>query len=270
MQFDYCSDLHLDFDGPSSRVFNHFPEHRSPFLILAGDIAEVSLLTGPSTAMAQQVHRFFDWVNGAYEKVLFLMGNHEYYGGTLNGDVQLLRDSFAQRGLNNIVVLENDTIEIDDVVLFGCTLWTSCRNRNPVVMNAVQNAMADYKQIGYLNEHGERIRITAEFTVDLHDASMRALKDFLQLPTDKTRVVLTHHAPHIHSIEPCYRKHSATDGFYEELFDLIDGSDIKVWVHGHTHYGSDYMLGNTRILANPRGYYGSENTSIFRVKSFSV
>jgi hypothetical protein len=41
MQFDYCSDLHLDYDGASSRVLNHFPKKRSSTLILAGDIMEL-------------------------------------------------------------------------------------------------------------------------------------------------------------------------------------------------------------------------------------
>ena len=252
MQFDYCSDLHLDFDGASSRVLNHFPEQRSPVLILAGDVLEISLFRNSSPSLRSQIHRFFEWVNGAYDKVLFLMGNHEYYDGALNQAIQILRETLTQNGWNNFVVLENDTIEFENVTLFGCTLWTSCRHRNPIAMNAVQGALADYRKIGFINENGEHIRITTDFTVELHDVSMRALKEFLATPTQKQRVVVTHYAPHIESIEPCYRKHPATDGFYEELFDLIDGSDINVWVHGHTHYGVDYMIGQTRVISNPR------------------
>ena len=218
--------------------------------------------------MQKQVQHFFEWANNAYDKIFYVMGNHEFYDGELNRGVQVLRDTFHAMELRNIQVLENDIIELDDVFLFGSTLWTSCSKGNPIVMSAIQSSMADYKKIGFINEQGERIRITPEFTMDVHQESMRALKDFLQQPTTKKRVVITHHAPHIESIEPCYRRYLSTDAFYEELFDLIIDSDVSTWIHGHTHYVSDYSIGNTRVLANPRGYYGSENTSIFRVKTF--
>ena len=33
---------------------------------------------------------------------------------------------------------------------------------------------------------------------------------------------------------------------------------IKLWTHGHTHDVFDYVIGETRIVCNPRGYYGYE------------
>ena len=30
----------------------------------------------------------------------------------------------------------------------------------------------------------------------------------------------------------------------------------KLIVHGHTHRRMDYMLGDTRVICNPRGYPG--------------
>jgi hypothetical protein len=29
-------------------------------------------------------------------------------------------------------------------------------------------------------------------------------------------------------------------------------------VHGHIHENNDYMVGNCRIISNPRGYHGME------------
>jgi hypothetical protein len=34
----------------------------------------------------------------------------------------------------------------------------------------------------------------------------------------------------------------------------------RIWLHGHIHKSSDYVVGTTRILANPHGY-GLENPS---------
>ena len=32
-----------------------------------------------------------------------------------------------------------------------------------------------------------------------------------------------------------------------------------MWIHGHTHQGSDYLLGKTRVVCNPRGYPGQND-----------
>lgn len=28
----------------------------------------------------------------------------------------------------------------------------------------------------------------------------------------------------------------------------------SVWIHGHIHANRDYVIGGTRVIANPRGY----------------
>ena len=35
---------------------------------------------------------------------------------------------------------------------------------------------------------------------------------------------------------------------------ILDNPEIKVAVHGHTHDRFNYLVGDTRILCNPRGY----------------
>jgi hypothetical protein len=48
-------------------------------------------------------------------------------------------------------------------------------------------------------------------------------------------------------------------GYSSNLDDFIIGHpQIKFWTHGHTHDPFDYMIGSTRILCNPRGYFGYE------------
>jgi hypothetical protein len=48
-------------------------------------------------------------------------------------------------------------------------------------------------------------------------------------------------------------------GYHSRLSDFIlDHPNIKVWCHGHMHNFTDYMVGDTRVLANPRGYKGYE------------
>jgi hypothetical protein len=52
---------------------------------------------------------------------------------------------------------------------------------------------------------------------------------------------------------------------------IIDRPQIKLWTHGHTHHNFDYMIGSTRIVCNPRGYEGYENTaSEFKLQYIEV
>jgi hypothetical protein len=39
---------------------------------------------------------------------------------------------------------------------------------------------------------------------------------------------------------------------------ILDYPQIKVWTHGHTHDTFDYMIGQCRVICNPRGYVGYE------------
>ena len=37
---------------------------------------------------------------------------------------------------------------------------------------------------------------------------------------------------------------------------LVSKSGASLWIHGHVHASSDYVLGDTRVVCNPRGYPG--------------
>jgi hypothetical protein len=62
------------------------------------------------------------------------------------------------------------------------------------------------------------------------------------------------------SIDPTYKDdHHMNGAYYSDLSELIlDNPQIKTWVHGHMHNQSDYMIGDTRVVTNPRGYMGYE------------
>jgi len=73
-------------------------------------------------------------------------------------------------------------------------------------------------------------------------------------------VVVGHHSPSKLSTKPQYEKDWEMNGGYSsDLTKFIkDHPEIKLWVHGHTHHNFDYMVGETRILCNPRGYHNYE------------
>ena len=62
-------------------------------------------------------------------------------------------------------------------------------------------------------------------------------------------------------------------GGYSSSLDefIMDHPQIKLWTHGHTHEPFDYMIGETRIFCNPRGYIGYEKSaSDFKLKTVEI
>jgi len=40
---------------------------------------------------------------------------------------------------------------------------------------------------------------------------------------------------------------------------------ISHWISGHVHHNNDYMIGATRMISNPRGYYPNGLNSEFNI-----
>jgi hypothetical protein len=48
-------------------------------------------------------------------------------------------------------------------------------------------------------------------------------------------------------------------GYSSDMDEFIaDHPQIRLWTHGHTHHVFDYVVGETRVVCNPRGYAGHE------------
>jgi Icc-related predicted phosphoesterase len=73
-------------------------------------------------------------------------------------------------------------------------------------------------------------------------------------------VVVGHHSPSFRSVSKEFEKDKLMNGgFHSNLEEFITNRpQIKVWIHGHCHSNHDYMIGETRVVCNPRGYAGYE------------
>ena len=86
---------------------------RAPTLdvvVLAGDIAR------PAAAAA--------WALGFDRPVLYVIGNHEFYGGSLPEVRAEFRRPFEG---SHVHLLDNDVLELGGVRFIGSTLWTDFR-----------------------------------------------------------------------------------------------------------------------------------------------
>jgi len=247
MRISIASDVHLEFGG--WRVHN---PSKSDLLILAGDILVAHHLTSQKDHKAKKAAiEFLDSVKGEFDHVIAIMGNHELYNGDFATTPNILRDEYSKRG---IVFLDNEVTTINDVKFIGGTMWTSCNNRDPIAMIHIKMGMNDFQ---YIRKNGKLFTTTD--ACDEFDAFVKLVKAEND-PTQKKTVVISHHAPSRRSIHEKYLSMGGdiNYGYYSDLDNFIADSKIDLWVHGHTHDPSDYHLGDTRVVCNPRGYVGHE------------
>lgn len=230
MRIHLISDLHA--------VFAPFelPETDADVLVLAGDI-DVGL-RGVEMASA--------W--NARLPVIYVAGNHEYYGESVP------RHTARLAAAADVHFLERGAVEIAGVRFFGCTLCTDFElfsNRSTAIA-AAQTAMNDFWKI---RTEPEYRRLRPRDLEALHAISLGWLLGRLDEPFGGPTVVVTHHAPLIRSCRPEHRLDPVTAAFASNLEWLLDGRAL-LWLHGHTHYACDYEIGGTRVVANQRGYPG--------------
>jgi Icc-related predicted phosphoesterase len=263
MKISLVSDLHLEFGYQEMKG--------GEVLILAGDIAEARSIRNhhDSTKTIQDTpieafrcSEFFKHECAKYEKVFMVMGNHEHYHSRFDKTYESLKSVLP----GNVTLLEDEIVEYKGVMFMGSTLWTDLNRGDSITAWHLKSCMNDYKVVqNYYPAKGVYHKLTPEHTAGVHFKTKQYFRMMLSEHRDKPFVVITHHAPSYMSIDAKYKHDQTMNGGYaSDLSDLIlDNENIKVWVHGHMHDPVDYMIGETRILSNPRGYVGHEDTSGF-------
>jgi Icc-related predicted phosphoesterase len=136
--------------------------------------------------------------------------------------------------------------------------------------------MNDYRVIqNFYEDKSLYFKLTPEWTFRTHIKTMNYFREELPKHSDKPVVMITHHAPSFMSISEQYRgpgDYHMNGGYASDLSEFIlDHPQIKKWVHGHVHSTHQYNIGDTEVLANPRGYVGHEScANHFEVKHFEI
>lgn len=268
MRIKVVSDLHLEFSD--TNITN---DEGCDVLILGGDIlTAMDLLDHPDGSMnplvplgsrqktALQFRDFLKRCSVRFPHVVYVAGNHEFYHGKWMQTLDVLADECAK--YPNIYFMENDTRVIDDVVFVGATLWTDMNRSDPLTLHAVPDMINDFRLIRHDGQGYTRLR--PAHTIERHRESLEYIRQALEMNADKQCVVVTHMSPSFQSCHPQYANDQLMNGsFHSELSEFIlDHPQIQLWTHGHTHHCFDYMIGDTRVVCNPRGYhngsYGEE------------
>lgn len=253
MKIRYMSDLHLEFEDYDKNGKIVFPntyfsvppqeDDAETILVLAGDIA---VIEKPHTYMD-----FFEKVGLQFKEVLYVPGNHEYYG---HATIQTAHLKLKQQLLDvNVRVLVDESVKLGDTYFYGTTLWTDFNNNDPLLMLSA-NIMSDYRQIVEVDNKGNYFKLRPSTVFHTHKKSLDKLESFLA--NNLNSVVITHHLPSFKSVNPMYHGDMYNHFYYSDLDRLMVDYKPTLWFHGHTHESCDYVFFDTRVLCNPRGYHG--------------
>jgi predicted phosphodiesterase len=232
MRIHVLSDLHLEFGVFEPAVTD------ADVIVLAGDI-DVGV-------------RGLEWAARAFPgfAVVYVLGNHEYYG---HSSPKLLNAMRARAAELQLHLLENNAVVLGGVRFLGMTLWTDFALTGHVASAAeiARAQMRDYRKIRIDPQYR---KLQPYDTLGWHRGSRHWLETALAEPFDGATVVVSHHAPSPRSINPASLKDEINAAYASDLEALIASSPINVWIHGHTHHNVDYWIGKTRVLTNQRGY----------------
>jgi Icc-related predicted phosphoesterase len=205
-------------------------------LVAAGDIAVGEGLPGAIRLLCRN-----------FKHVVFLSGNHEYYGATRERVRSLLERATLDH--ENFHLLTSDegaegTVWIDRQRFIGDTLWFQ---RHPT---APKHDLNDF-------------RVIKNFESWVYDENLQT-KIFLDTFMRPSDIVVTHHLPSYKSVAEEYRSSPLNPFFVCDVERLIREKKPKLWLHGHTHASCDYTIDHddgttTRVACNPFGYPHERN-----------
>lgn len=233
MKIQLMSDLHV------GHKHKHLPKLSSEadVLVIAGDI---------SSNYNKCYEGIEKVVKGATLPIVFVLGNHDYYGNSISGAIKDFRNFFSTK--SNYHFMEKDKVSIDGVNFVGTTLWTDLDKGRGATW--AQFAMPDYPNILKSLDQTNGQTIDTQDTIDAHNEDMVFLKNNVK----KGDIVISHHIPSYSLVAPQYIGNSLTSAFAVDLDNFILDNEPAFWFFGHTHTNWNKKIGNTVCVCNPFGY----------------
>ena len=239
MRVKVISDLHLEFDNPEEE----FDPGTGDILVLAGDICMAA-------EYSWEDNDFFKKCVAGYNRVFYVLGNHEHYNGDFNRTLDILRNELPA----GITIMNNRSEFVDGVHFIGATMWTNMDNFSGLTIENARQTMNDYHCVE---------NFSPEKAIEEHCFSREWFERCL--PTLRGPVfVMTHHAPSSKSVKGRYNDLQGAYASNMESF-IAKHPDVLYWAHGHIHHNNDYMVEQCRVISNPRGYNHSELNPDFNI-----
>lgn len=257
MKISFASDIHLEF---GDITINNI--HEANILILSGDIMIAShlfdLQESPRWSRSFLYHKFFANVCDQFDKVYYIMGNHEHYDHEFTKTIPRIQEHFSY--LKNLFILDNSCVPLSEsLCLFGGTLWTNLNGKDPLTLHYIKDYMSDFHVIQMNGQKFSPMDSINEFERFLVEAQKA-----LDQNKGKDFIFATHHSPSFVTSDVRFKDEFYGNGAFMSDLDnfILDNENIKVWISGHQHHRYDIKIGDCRLLNNSRGYCGHEKQHV--------
>lgn len=235
------SDIHDDQNRDTLKHNLSLPDDvEADVCIIAGDIA------GRLSRMGRT------WLEHQFRgmPILIVPGNHCFWKADLLEEVDKFKESLQ---VDYIHILDGDATELAGTRFVGGVLWTDYQvsGNSAAAKDAHLRGMRDFKKFK-IGGAGGKARPS-----DLEKEHWRirtAIDQTLAIPYPGPSVVVTHHAPHPLSLTAGEVTADLDGAYASDMTELITRRAPELWIHGHIHTPRDYVVGETRIVCNPRGY----------------
>ena len=186
MNVKVLSDLHLEFTKEGDQDFD---PGTGDVLILAGDVADAMAYVHRCDEDLRSVYdRFFKRCALGYDRVFYVMGNHEHYNCVFSETARILRENLPE----GITLLDNQSEYYNGWHFVGATMWSDFGKGDEQCKKNAEEGLNDYNYI--FKSHKNCQPITVDF---IQKENANTIEWFEQcLPTLVGPVfMITHHCP---------------------------------------------------------------------------
>lgn len=258
MKIAYASDLHFEFRD--LHLENIEP---ADVLILAGDILNVSKLKQQAANHNRDsidTINFFNNVTAAFNHVIMVMGNHEYYSSDLTTAVADLKELLPYPNLH---ILDGEYLDIDNNLFICGTLWTDFNNEDPFTVIGAPGMINDFRVIQNNGNHLFPNEILAR-----HKHFVKWVTQVDKIGYDNV-ILVTHHSPSFQTIADHYKHNFEMNGLFSSNLDhLLSMFDYAIF--GHQHDPKTPVIDECVLLNNARGYPHELSFADFKLKYITI
>lgn len=230
-KFQVVSDVHIEGLYNSGKKMRDVIVPCAKNLIIAGDLGRVEN-SDIFRATIKELCKMF-------AKVILVPGNHEYYAMGQSKiqmeDVDLfLYNLCREEGSRNLIVLNNTTTVVDDVLIFGSTFWSFCPPQYYNIAQLYRNSKL-VDALEYNKMHFSAVKKLTETLLYVHEENLKLL-------------IVTHHAPsfqgtlakkHIVDEKAPAKGNMKNYMYCSDNLSFANDPAVIAWIYGHTGHNGN-------------------------------
>jgi UDP-2,3-diacylglucosamine pyrophosphatase LpxH len=237
-------------------VKSMLPDELTSTIVIAGDLGDYNI----------QNFIFLKELKNYFHNIILVFGNHDYYLVTKKASQKYDNQSINRisemkelfNKLDNVYLLDGNTITIDGLTYGGCTMWYDLSYGLNILKKDLKEIKHIWKTEFYDNELIKFNLINEIFPM------FNSEKAKLDTVLEKSDVIVTHISPDYCNIPYEHQKDLGSSFFFFDGGDYFDKIKDKIWCFGHIHTQTDYIAYDCRFINASLSYPTEENKKVIR------